>query len=132
MLHRIAMLMAAAVALSLLWILPAAAQDAGYTPPEVEPTFFEVPPPESEPPDTTTDDPPDTTTDDRPDTPDNPPAVPPGPPPPDNPADVPPPDDPNLAATGGDVTNGMAAAGVFLVGGTALVLTARRRRKTQE
>ena len=117
MLYRIAMLMAAVVAVGMLWGLPAAAQDAGYTPPEPpQPTFFEVPPPES---------PPATP-------PQDPPTVPPGPPPPDDPPDVPPPDDPNLPATGLEATNGMAAAGAFLIGGTGLVLAARRRRKTQD
>lgn len=121
MLHRIAMLMAAVVAVGLLWGLPAAAQDAGYEPPEpLEPTFFENPPPESEPPD----DPPDTP-------PNNPPEVPPGPPPPDDPPDIPPPDG-DLPATGGDVTNGMAAAGIFLLGGTGMLLAARHRRRNQQ
>lgn len=119
MLHRVVIMAAVLATAALVWVLPAAAQDAGYAPPEPpQPTFFEVPPP-TEPPDN----PPATP-------PDNPPTVPPGPPPEDPPA--PPPDDPNLPATGSNITNGMAAAGVFLVSGTGLVLVARRRRQTHQ
>lgn len=118
--QRMGAVLAALAVAALLWALPVAAQDsgdAGYEPPP-QPTFFETDFPSDPPPEEPSD---------------PPPTVPPGPPPPDDP--VPPPDDPapppddgELPATGLELTNGMAAAGAFLLGGIGLVLAARRRK----
>ena len=117
MVHRMMALIAVLAVGALLWIQPAAAQVSGYEPPQ--PTFFETDPP-SPPPKPPKSPPPATVP------PGPPPVVPPAPPPLD------PPDPPPLPATGLQVSNGMAAAGVLLVGGTGLVLAARRGRKTEE
>lgn len=126
---------AAAIAVTALLVaVPAMAQVTGYETPAPEPTFVETEfPSESEPPPTEPPGPP-------PSESEPPPTVPPGPPPsdpppPDEPPNEPPPPElpaPELPATGLQLTNGVAAAGAFLLGGTGLVLASRRRRRPQD